>query len=70
MGRNKSTFASPVDASINKWLYDSVNRTKFMPFAPSCFYDAASCFGLYGFYTKTAALELDTFLDQRTNACR
>ena len=38
---NRSILASPVDASINKWLNDRMNRTEFMPFAPSCLYDAA-----------------------------
>jgi carbamoyltransferase len=32
---NRSILASPVDASINKRLNDRLNRTEFMPFAPS-----------------------------------
>ena len=38
---NRSILASPVDSTINKWLNDRMNRTEFMPFAPSCLYDAA-----------------------------
>jgi len=56
MGRNKSAFASPVDASTNKWLNDSVNGTEIMPFATSCLYDAAGCFGLYVFLLKPPIL--------------
>jgi len=38
---NRSIIASPVDATINKWLNDRMNRTEFMPFAPSCLYEYA-----------------------------
>ena len=38
---NRSIIASPVDATINKWLNDRMKRTEFMPFAPSCLYDHA-----------------------------
>lgn len=38
---NRSIIASPVDATINKWLNDRMKRTEFMPFAPSCLYDYA-----------------------------
>jgi len=38
---NRSIIASPVDATINKWLNDRMKRTEFMPFAPSCLYEYA-----------------------------
>ena len=38
---NRSIIASPVDATINKWLNDRMKRTEFMPFAPSCLYEHA-----------------------------
>jgi len=38
---NRSILASPIDATINKWLNDRMKRTEFMPFAPSCLYDYA-----------------------------
>jgi len=38
---NRSIIASPIDATINKWLNDRMKRTEFMPFAPSCLYDYA-----------------------------
>jgi carbamoyltransferase len=38
---HRSILASPVDASINKWLNDRMHRTEFMPFAPSCLYEYA-----------------------------
>lgn len=38
---NRSIIASPVDATINKWLNDRMRRTEFMPFAPSCLYESA-----------------------------
>jgi carbamoyltransferase len=38
---HRSILASPVDATINKWLNDRMRRTEFMPFAPSCLYEYA-----------------------------
>lgn len=38
---HRSILASPMDASINKWLNDRMRRTEFMPFAPSCLYEYA-----------------------------
>lgn len=38
---HRSILASPVDATINKWLNDRMHRTEFMPFAPSCLYEYA-----------------------------
>lgn len=38
---HRSILASPVDASINKWLNERMRRTEFMPFAPSCLYEYA-----------------------------
>ena len=38
---SRSVLASPVDSEINKWLNDRMNRTEFMPFAPSCLYEFA-----------------------------
>ena len=38
---NRSVVAHPTDATINKWLNDRMKRTEFMPFAPSCLYEAA-----------------------------
>ncbi len=38
---NRSVLAHPTDASINKWLNDRMKRTEFMPFAPSCLYEAS-----------------------------
>jgi carbamoyltransferase len=39
---NRSIVASPVDAGINKRLNDRLNRTEFMPFAPSVLAECAS----------------------------
>ena len=33
---NRSIIASATDREINKWLNDRMQRTEFMPFAPSC----------------------------------
>lgn len=38
---HRSILASPVDATINKWLNARMRRTEFMPFAPSCLYEYA-----------------------------
>lgn len=38
---NRSIVASPVDATINKWLNERMKRTEFMPFAPSALYESA-----------------------------
>ena len=38
---NRSIIASPVDSSINQWLNERMERTEFMPFAPSCLYEFA-----------------------------
>ena len=38
---NRSIVASPIDATINKWLNERMQRTEFMPFAPSCLYEYA-----------------------------
>ena len=38
---HRSILACPKDATINKWLNDRMNRTEFMPFAPSCLYEYA-----------------------------
>lgn len=33
---NRSILADPTDSTINDWLNKRLNRTEFMPFAPSC----------------------------------
>ena len=38
---NRSILASPIDPSINDWLNHRMQRTEFMPFAPSCLYEYA-----------------------------
>lgn len=38
---NRSILADPTDQSINDWLNDRLQRTEFMPFAPSVLYEAA-----------------------------
>lgn len=38
---NRSIIASTVDRTINQWLNDKLNRTEFMPFAPSMLADRA-----------------------------
>lgn len=38
---NRSVVVHPTDASINAWLNKRMKRTEFMPFAPSCLYEAA-----------------------------
>lgn len=38
---NRSIIASPVDRDINTWLNKRMQRTEFMPFAPSCLYEHA-----------------------------
>ena len=39
---NRSVLAHPTDATINAWLNKRMKRTEFMPFAPSCLYEAAN----------------------------
>ena len=39
---NRSIIGAPFDDSINDWLNKKLNRTEFMPFAPSIIEDAAS----------------------------
>ncbi len=39
---NRSILADPTDKSINDWLNKRLNRTEFMPFAPSCLVDDAA----------------------------
>lgn len=39
---NRSMVARPTDASINSWLNTRLDRTEFMPFAPSILADHAS----------------------------
>ena len=38
---NRSIIASPFDQTINDWLNKKLNRTEFMPFAPSMIVDHA-----------------------------
>lgn len=38
---HRSILASAEDKSINDWLNRRLNRTEFMPFAPSCLYEYA-----------------------------
>ena len=38
---HRSILASAEDKSINDWLNKRLNRTEFMPFAPSCLYEYA-----------------------------
>lgn len=38
---NRSILYQPGDPSVNDWLNELLRRTEFMPFAPSCLYDAA-----------------------------
>ena len=38
---NRSIIAAPFDPSINDWLNKRLNRTEFMPFAPSVLEEAA-----------------------------
>jgi carbamoyltransferase len=38
---NRSILAAPFDASINDWLNGMLQRTEFMPFAPSCLFEEA-----------------------------
>lgn len=38
---NRSILYQPGDPSVNDWLNDLLRRTEFMPFAPSCLYEAA-----------------------------
>ena len=41
---NRSLIASPFDKSINDWLNKQLNRTEFMPFAPSILAEKADDF--------------------------
>ena len=41
---NRSILASPVDTTINNWLNKRLNRTEFMPFAPSTLEERAGEF--------------------------
>ncbi|RJP79157.1 MAG: hypothetical protein C4524_05780 [Candidatus Zixiibacteriota bacterium] len=38
---NRSILADPTDQTINHWLNERLNRTEFMPFAPSVLHEAA-----------------------------
>ncbi len=38
---NRSILADPTDPAINDWLNDRLQRTEFMPFAPSVLHEAA-----------------------------
>lgn len=38
---NRSILYQPGDPSVNDWLNELLKRTEFMPFAPSCLYQAA-----------------------------
>ncbi len=38
---NRSILADPTDPTINDWLNERLQRTEFMPFAPSVLYEAA-----------------------------
>lgn len=38
---NRSILYQPGDPSVNDWLNELLRRTEFMPFAPSCLYEAA-----------------------------
>jgi len=38
---NRSILYQPGDPSVNDWLNELLQRTEFMPFAPSCLYEAA-----------------------------
>jgi carbamoyltransferase len=41
---NRSILAAPIDKTINKWLNKRLNRTEFMPFAPSILEEDAKLF--------------------------
>lgn len=42
---NRSILYQPTDPSVNDWLNKNLNRTEFMPFAPSVLYEARDrCF--------------------------
>ena len=38
---NRSILYQPGDPSVNDWLNELLQRTEFMPFAPSCLYETA-----------------------------
>jgi carbamoyltransferase len=38
---NRSIFYEPIDKSVNDWLNKNLNRTEFMPFAPTTLYEHA-----------------------------
>src|SRR5690606_28866921 len=38
---NRSILYQPGDPSVNDWLNELLQRTEFMPFAPSCLYERA-----------------------------
>jgi carbamoyltransferase len=38
---NRSILYQPGDPTVNDWLNELLKRTEFMPFAPSCLYEAA-----------------------------
>ncbi len=48
---NRSMLARPIDPSINKWLNQRLERTEFMPFAPSALDSAAET--LFANYRKS-----------------
>jgi len=39
---NRSILYQPGDPSVNDWLNELLQRTEFMPFAPSCLYETAN----------------------------
>lgn len=38
---NRSILGAPFDKDVNNWLNEKLQRTEFMPFAPSCTFEAA-----------------------------
>ncbi len=51
---NRSLMASPADKSINTWLNKKLNRTEFMPFAPSILAEKAADV-LVGYHKSNSA---------------
>ncbi|WP_020528439.1 carbamoyltransferase family protein [Flexithrix dorotheae] len=57
---NRSLLGSPTDKSINDWLNKKLNRTEFMPFAPSVLEEEAP--NLFENYSKGVASKASNFM--------
>jgi carbamoyltransferase len=71
---NRSILADPTDENINEWLNDRLQRTEFMPFAPSVLHEAAPklyknyASGEYASYFMTITFDVEQEWHERARA--